>query len=75
MGLHLPMQRVCVRSLVGELICRMPPGQKTKAQIRNNTVTNSVKTLKNGFKKMKFNAPYLKCQINKELNELTGQQQ
>ena len=38
-------------------------------------VTNSVKTFKNGFKKMKFNAPYLKHQVYKELNELTGQQQ
>ena len=42
--LCLPMQRVWVRSLVGELRSHMPWGQKN--QNRSNIATNSTKTLK-----------------------------
>ena len=33
--------------MVRELICPVPPGQKTKTQNRNNIVTNSIKVFKN----------------------------
>ena len=42
----LPMQRVWVRSLIGELRSDMPHCQKIKMENRNNIVTNSVKTFK-----------------------------
>ena len=44
--LSLPMQRVQVQALVGEPRSHMPQGQNTKAENRNNSVTNSIKTLK-----------------------------
>ena len=49
--LHLPLQEVQVWSPVRELIFLMPPGQKHKN--RSNTVTNSIKTIKNGPRQKK----------------------
>ena len=43
--LHLPMQGVQVRSLIGKLRSHMPHGQKPKHKTRN-IVTISIKTLK-----------------------------
>ena len=51
--LHLPMQRVWVRSLMGELRPHMSWGQKTKTPNRSN-VTNSIKTLKMVHTKKSF---------------------
>ena len=47
----LPMQRVRVRPLVGELSFYMPHGQKTKIKKkrRSNILTNSIKTLRMVF--------------------------
>ena len=42
----LPMQRVWVRSLIGELRSDMLHRQKIKMENRNNIITNSVKTFK-----------------------------
>ena len=46
LGLGLPVQKVGVQSLVGELRSHMPHGQRTKTENRNHIVTNSIKTLK-----------------------------
>ena len=47
--LHLTMQGVWIQSLVWELKFHMPQGPKSRTQKqRNNTVTNSIKTLENG---------------------------
>ena len=46
--LRLPMLGMWVQSLVRELRCYMPLGQKIKTWNRSNIVTNSIKT----FKKM-----------------------
>ena len=44
--LHLLIQGMRVRSLVGKLGSCMSHGQKTKTENRNNIVTDSVGTLK-----------------------------
>ena len=47
LGLYLPTREVRVQSLVEELRSDIPRGRKTKTYNRNNTVTDSIKTLKN----------------------------
>ena len=46
MGLHLSVQGVQVRSLVGELRSHVPLGQEIETENRSNIVTHSIKTLK-----------------------------
>ena len=44
--IHLLMQGLWVRSLLGELVSHTSLGQKTKTWSTSNIVTNSIKTLK-----------------------------
>jgi len=44
--LFLPMEGVCVQSLIGEVRFHMTHSQKTKTENRSNIITHSIKTLK-----------------------------
>ena len=50
----LPVQGVCVQSLVSKFRTHKPLSQKTKTENRSNTVTNSMKTLKTVHIKISF---------------------
>ena len=66
LGAHLPMQGVPVRPLVGELRFSMPQYQ---TEHRNNIVTHSIKTLKDGPPQKKKNVCVFIFKLEASLGE------